>query len=458
MASVEPSTTPRSCRAATDSSRGTPSSFPRRSSPLTPSSSNLNNTQSTAKSPRVIPTPSPTQTMSKTTMSGSSSVSKPIKPFNKNPIAVPCNQVAPVRAQATSQLNLSTSPTAPALTTPVSMPVSYPTSHKRKVSVARHSSPVKKVQPTTSLSATPEPGTDLSQLLDSVETPSFHLASSNHLTTSTPFHNGLNLSTVILDHVAQQRQSVSPFNHPNTSIHSVKMSNSTTSPALSVAKPILNSPDELALPVNHPVINLSSDWTHNSVVSTYSKISVPVPIQHNLARHSSMLVKLTSMWVGSCLVPPQHWGQLGDIDNEQLVQLEEEFFNIEMVLKKAGTFTFNIAVQEELSGVTSTGLVRLQVEEPNIQVLTENGRTVEFGSLPTDCSTSVQVVLVNCGAASAELVLDIKTPNQLFSFSDGSKVSSFIIPGVEGIQMDGQGVAKQGVFLHHPWRGGHTDG
>ena len=133
----------------------------------------------------------------------------------------------------------------------------------------------------------------------------------------------------------------------DTSIHPITMSNSTTSSTLSVAKPVLNSPDELALPRNHPVIQLSSDWTHNSVVSTYSRVSIPVPIQHNLARHSSMLVKITSMWVGSCLVPPQHWNQLWDIEKEQLVKLEEGHFIVEMVLKKAGTFTFNIAVLEE---------------------------------------------------------------------------------------------------------------
>merc|ERR1719158_1144996 len=95
------------------------------------------------------------------------------------------------------------------------------------------------------------------------------------------------------------------------------------------------------------------------------------------------------------------------------------------------------------AGAQTAGLVRLQVEEPNIQVLTENGRTIEFGNLPADCSTSVRVVMINCGAAPVDLVMDIKTPNQLFSFSDGTKVTSFTIPGVEGRQVDGQGVAKE---------------
>ena len=118
-------------------------------------------------------------------------------------------------------------------------------------------------------------------------------------------------------------------------------------------------------------------------------------------------------------------------------------FDMELTVKKAGLFTFNVGVMLE-NQVSSSGLLRIQVEEPNIQVLTDSGSKIDFGTIPEDCSTSVPLVLVNCGASSVSLSLEIRQPNDLFTFAEGGKISNFTIPGVVGVQADGQGGGQRG--------------
>ena len=142
-------------------------------------------------------------------------VSKPIKPsIAITPI--PHNQVAPVKPQLSTskdwsirtsaltsvQNSVNSSTTMLTKTTSPTQSLNHSNLHRRR-SGARHSSPIKKsvtiISPRSNIAAE----NDLSKLLDSTATPSLRLTTTSHLTTSTPYHNNLNLSTVILDHVTK---------------------------------------------------------------------------------------------------------------------------------------------------------------------------------------------------------------------------------------------------------------
>jgi len=427
-----------------------------------PSYATLSYTPSSSKMTPTLPeralTPSSAEPLSRLKSGVGTGHSKPIKPFN-TVNSVPYSHVVPVKPQPSIQETSgptssnpssgSSTPTLPCSKTS-SLPSCLNTSNRtRRPSGARHSSPIKKVvtikSPPTNNFSTPTTN-DLSKLLDSAQTPSLHLASSSQLTTSTPFHPGLNLSTVILDHLTHN-QSVSPLVNPDTSISRVNLDISTISPALftSIVKPTHCTPSSQQEAILPPqaTLELPPDWSHSLVTSSHTRVMVPVPVKHNLTNTTRLVMKVTSMWVGSCLVPPQHWEQLVDTKWETVVTLEQEenVIIMDFLMKKGGAFTFNIGVVLD-NGVSSSGLLRIQVEEPNIQVLTDNGSKIDFSILPEDCSRSLPLVLVNCGVCSVPLHLQIRYPNDLFSFADGSKETSFNIPGITGEQAEGQGVAK----------------
>ena len=119
---------------------------------------------------------------------------------------------------------------------------------------------------------------------------------------------------------------------------------------------------------------------------------------------------------------------------ENLVTLGQDKDTVDLVftLRKGGAFTFNIGVVMD-NGSSSSGLLRIQAEEPSIQVLTDNGSLVDFGTLAEDCFTSVPLVLVNCGHGNAPIYLEIRQPNDLFSFENCTKDLKFDIPGLRSI-------------------------
>merc|ERR1719193_2781852 len=132
----------------------------------------------------------------------------------------PCHpESLPSSRTPTPPPNSTCTPTPPPLTKSSSLPASLHTStsstpgggKRRKASGARHSSPIKSAAPTLPL---PSPNTpDLSamaNLSNFTNNPNMlQVASTSHLATSTPFHADLNLSSVILDHVALN-QSANP--------------------------------------------------------------------------------------------------------------------------------------------------------------------------------------------------------------------------------------------------------
>ena len=165
---------------------------------------------------------------------------------------------------------------------------------------------------------------------------------------------------------------------------------------------------------------------------------------NNIVNYSNCIVKITNVWVGSVEVPSDHWQQIVSFQMETLVLLQHDTktLDLEMEMKKGGAFTFNIGLMMD-SGLSSSGLVRLQAEEPNIQVLTADGKNLDFGIVPLDSSASAKLMLVNCGLSSVPLYLELAQPSQVFSFEDGSQERSLSLPGVESQSDEGAGVLSE---------------
>ena len=165
---------------------------------------------------------------------------------------------------------------------------------------------------------------------------------------------------------------------------------------------------------------------------------------NNIINYSNCIVKITNVWIGSVEVPSEHWQQIVSFQMETLVLLQHDTktLDIEMELKKGGAFTFNVGLMMD-SGLSSSGLVRLQAEEPNIQVLTADGKNLDFGSVPPNSSASAKLMLVNCGLSSVPLYLELTQSSQVFSFDDGSQQRSLSLPGVESESDEGAGVLSE---------------
>ena len=165
---------------------------------------------------------------------------------------------------------------------------------------------------------------------------------------------------------------------------------------------------------------------------------------NNIINYSNCIVKITNVWIGSVEVPSEHWHQVLSFQRETLVLLQHDTktLDIEMELKKGGAFTFNVGLMMD-SGVSSSGLVRLQAEEPNIQVLTSDGKNLDFGSVALHSSASAKLMLVNCGLSSVPLYLELPQSCQVFSFDDGSQQRSLALPGVESQADEGSGVLSE---------------
>ena len=170
-----------------------------------------------------------------------------------------------------------------------------------------------------------------------------------------------------------------------------------------------------------------------------------IPIEHNITTYCNCVIKITNMWVGSCEVPPEHWDALVTTSKESLVLLDQatQTCNLEFTMKKEGAFTFNIGLMLD-NGVSTSGLVRVQVEDPNIQVLTSDGNKIDFGVLTLNCWDIKEMILVNSGNCDLPLYIQLKQPSQIFSFEDGSTETNFTMPGHGGKSEDrGKGVAKE---------------
>ena len=175
------------------------------------------------------------------------------------------------------------------------------------------------------------------------------------------------------------------------------------------------------------------------------RIVVSVPIKNNITNYSNCIVKITNVWVGSYEVPSEHWEQLVTVQRETLVLLQHNMkvLELELELRKEGAFTFNVGLMLD-SGASSSGLVRVMAEEPNIQVLTADGKNVDFGVVPLNGTASAKLMLVNCGASKVPLYLELRQPSQIFSLEDGGLQKSLELPGLEESgEARGQGVLSE---------------
>merc|ERR1719234_2828295 len=112
----------------------------------------------------------------------------------------------------------------------------------------------------------PSPNTpDLSALGNmSVNNPMLQVASTSHLATSTPFHADLNLSSVILDHVAMNQSSTQP---------------------VSIPAPQLSNLDKgelcLPLPSKSGEVNLPKEVKVEQVICTNHRLDLELPLNYN---------------------------------------------------------------------------------------------------------------------------------------------------------------------------------
>lgn len=398
-------------------------------SSLTPAQPVRNSTESRRAMSRLAPSPGPAPARP----------ARPIQPFSRPnteklaPVR-PQSSSAPTSARATPTPPLEQDRTTPPPPVPCradSLPTSLDSSRsgrQRSRSGARHSSPKKAVQlPPARLSCTPTEES-LSRLLDSTSTPTVQVGLASQVTTSTPFHPAADLSRVTLQD--QLGTSISPLVCPDTSLAPVSLDLSTLSPALT---------SSLAGPAPRPAASvlLWPDWSYPQLVAAHSKLQLPVPVRLTASAPTPAIVKITNLWVGSCEVPAEHWPQLVDTQWETLVTLEpgRDCVTLDLVLIKEGALTLNVGIALD-NGVSSSGLVRVQVEEPKLQVLTDNGVNLDFGSLSHETEKMCKLELVNRGQMDLNIGLQIQARQaQVFSFEDGSSGQNFVIPGSSSLNL-----------------------
>ena len=127
------------------------------------------------------------------------------------------------------------------------------------------------------------------------------VASTSHLATSTPFHADLNLSSVILDHVALNQSA-----NPAPQIPAPQVSN------LGMVE--LHLPPSKAREVSIPKeVNL------DQVTCTNHQLRLDLPLTYQLQSLEAMvdlIVKVTSIQLGDVQVPEDHWEEVVNIQKE----------------------------------------------------------------------------------------------------------------------------------------------
>ena len=349
-------------------------------------------------------------------------------------------------------------PTPPPITKSTSVPYSLDTSRRRRPSGNRHSSPVKKAPIEKTVATNKTPSVDLEHLLKTAEvTPSMSVTSRKHLHTSTPFHHNLNLSTVVLDNLTQN-QSISPFVNPDHSINPVDLDMSTVSPDLYTsihvnkcvpAQHATPKDSNAELEINEPYfqkLHLTENMDIKETFSSHIWNKLEIPVVHNLTFDVKTVLKISQIWIGSLEIPEEYWKNVLLINSETLftVGAGTRVIDFPFFGKREGAFAINIALVSP-GGLSSSGVVRFQVEEPNVRVLTRNGHTIDFGTVPIYAKSSVPVMLVNAGNSTLKLHLEIVTNNSIFSLSETSadKTSDFEVPGKQRDAKSDEGVAKE---------------
>ena len=346
----------------------------------------------------------------------------------------------------------------PPLTKSTSVPYSLDASRRRRPSGARHSSPVKKSPKKVVLATNCTPTDDLRNLLEEAEvTPSISVTARKHLLhTSTPFHPNLNLSTVILDNLTRNK-SISPLVNPDLSINPVDMDVSTISPNLFSTVQDARLPEVRHItprgPTYHEVeINkrqglgkLSVDDVDcEGVLTSHVWNKIKIPVVHNYSYDMKAVMKISQVWIGSLEIPEEMWKNVLNFQPESLVKIDSGTSSLEFrfFAKREGAFAVNVGLMCP-GGSTSSAVARFQVEEPNLCVLTKNGHSVDFGTVPLRAKTSLPIMVINGGLSSLDVHLEIVSNTPIFTFSQDKeeRTSMCCIPG--GTRGSKESVAKE---------------
>ena len=187
------------------------------------------------------------------------------------------------------------------------------------------------------------------------------VASTSHLATSTPFHADLNLSSVILDHVALNQSA-----NPAPPIPAPQVSN------LGMVE--LHLPPSKASEVSIP-----EEVNVDQVTCTNHQLCLDLPLTYQLQSLEAtvdLIVKVTSIQLGDVQVPEDHWEEVVNIQKEWRTRVNRgDPLQISLVPLQPGLVKVGIAVIS--SPLTppmsiSNTLISCQVESPNIQVRRES--------------------------------------------------------------------------------------
>ena len=347
----------------------------------------------------------------------------------------------------------------PPLTKSTSVPFSLDVSRRRRLSGTRHSSPVKKSPKKVVLANSCTPTEDLRSLLDEAEvTPSISVTARKHLLhTSTPFHPNLNLSTVILDNLTRNK-SISPLVNPDLTINPVDLDMSTISPNLissvengklpAVQHATPSAPDYRQVELHRKCNSLClkvEDVDFVEVQTSHVWNTLKIPLIHNISLDMTAILKISKVWIGSLEIPENLWQNVINFESESLVQVNHDTSSIDFkfLARREGAFAVNLGLIGPNGLASLSAVARFQVEEPSVCVLTKNGHSVDFGTVPLRAKTSLPIMVINGGLSDLGIRLEISTNSSIFSLDGMKEVKSLQchIPG--GTKGSKESVAKE---------------
>ena len=185
----------------------------------------------------------------------------------------------------------------------------------------------------------------------------------------------------------------------------------------------------------------------DQVYSSHCWQTIKVPILHSAMQEFKAVLKISNIWIGSVEIPPEFWNQILSMSSTELVitvKPSADSIELQVFARREGAFAMNIGLISP-GGHISSGIVRFQMEEPVLRLLTRNGHTIDFGTAVYKSTSSIPVMLVNGGSSNLSLSVEVVSDSNLFSFNEDKteKISQFIIPGCTKNAGQGQGIMKE---------------
>ena len=195
------------------------------------------------------------------------------------------------------------------------------------------------------------------------------------------------------------------------------------------------------------VLHISDSFNIDQVLSSHCWQVLKIPVVHAAMQEFKAVMKITSIWIGSVEIPPEYWNQILSMSStESVINIipSTDVIELRVFARREGAFAINIGLISP-GGHTSSCIVRFQIEEPILRLLTRNGHTVDFGTVVHKASSNAQVMLVNGGSSNLNLSLEIVSDSDLFSFSEdkAEKTTQFVIPGCAKTSVQGEGIMKE---------------